>query len=138
MPMILLCRRRRCWWWWWFNFPLVLGVRAAGRIEGPNAPLLRVVTLLVVCFTSLVLGGSTTAVLNACEVPTGCEEAEGEEGTLRNVCGGWVARCLLDESGQHERMTQQEVLTKWTWLWRGSPLHAAVRRRQLPMDMTMA
>ena len=68
---------------WWGGLRGAIAVALAVQLRGPNASLIRAVTMLVVVTTTFVLGGTTKSALDAFRVPTGVVDDPGEEAERR-------------------------------------------------------
>ena len=66
---------------WFGGLRGAIAVALSCTVGGPNAHLVRAVTMLVVVFTTFAFGGSTKCLLDKLRVPMGCaDELEGADG----------------------------------------------------------
>jgi len=95
---------------WWGGLRGAIAVALAVQLRGPNASLIRAVTMLVVVTTTFVFGGTTKSALDHFKVPTGVVDDPGEEAERRVGIGAkslaqafddGAAEVLLDHDLNH-------------------------------------
>jgi len=89
-----------------------IAVALACEVIGPNAHLIRAVTMLVVVFTTFVFGGTTKCLLESLGVPLGCtEDDEDSHGVRPLMAAAGTESTTTRTSINDPRMTEPQLHT---------------------------